>query len=70
PLLVGVSRKRMIADLTGVLDPLARVHGSVGAHVAAVARGARLVRTHDVAATRQALDAAWPILSPAFPAGH
>jgi dihydropteroate synthase len=38
--------------------------------VAAVARGARLVRTHDVAATRQALDAAWPILSPAFPAGH
>lgn len=64
PLLVGVSRKRVVGDLTGVADPLARVHGGVGLHVAAVARGAAIVRTHDVAATRQALDAAWPVLAP------
>lgn len=65
PLLVGVSRKRVVGELTGVTEPAARVHGSVGAHLAAVMRGASIVRTHDVAATRQALDAAWPILAPA-----
>lgn len=65
PLLVGVSRKRFVGDLTGITEPAARLHGGVGAHVAAVARGAAIVRTHDVAATRQALDAAWPILAPA-----
>jgi dihydropteroate synthase len=32
------------------------VHGSVGAAVAAFERGARILRVHDVAATRQALD--------------
>ena len=63
--LVGVSRKRFVGDLTGIADPVARLHGGVGAHVAAVARGAMLVRTHDVTATRQALDAAWPLLMPA-----
>ncbi|MCU0619221.1 MAG: dihydropteroate synthase [Gemmatimonadaceae bacterium] len=65
PLLVGVSRKRIIGDLTGIAEPEARLFGGLGAHVAAVAAGARLVRTHDVAATRQALDAAWPLLAPA-----
>jgi dihydropteroate synthase len=65
PLLVGVSRKRFVGDLTGIADPAARLNGGVGAHLAAVARGAAIVRTHDVAATRQALDAAWPILAPA-----
>ncbi|MCB9681562.1 MAG: dihydropteroate synthase [Alphaproteobacteria bacterium] len=55
PVLVGASRKRFIGDLTGVTDPAARVHGSVGAALAAVANGARILRVHDVAATIQAL---------------
>jgi dihydropteroate synthase len=58
PVMVGASRKRFVGELTGIRDPAARVYGSVGAAVAAYERGARIVRVHDVAATRQALDVA------------
>ncbi len=63
PLLVGASRKRFVGELSGVADPAARVHGSVGAHVAALASGARLFRVHDARAHREALDVAWAVLS-------
>ncbi|EGZ47425.1 dihydropteroate synthase [Neisseria wadsworthii] len=56
PLLIGVSRKRMIADLTGEQEPKERVYGSVAAALAAVARGAQIVRVHDVKATVDALN--------------
>lgn len=58
PVLVGASRKRFIGELSGVRDAAARVHGSVGAAIAAFERGARILRVHDVAATRQALNVA------------
>ncbi len=61
PLLVGASRKRMIGELTGEKESKKRVLGSVAAHLAAVARGARIIRVHDVAAHRQALDVFWAI---------
>lgn len=54
PVLVGMSRKGMIGTLTG--RPIAeRTPGSVTAAVLAAQRGARLLRVHDVAATRDAL---------------
>lgn len=62
PLLVGVSRKRFIGEITQVSSPAERVHGTVGANVAALARGARLFRVHDVRASREALDVAWRVL--------
>ncbi len=62
PLLAGASRKRFVGELSGVAEPAERVHGSVGAHVAALARGARLFRVHDVRAHREALDVAWAVL--------
>ncbi|MBX3706918.1 MAG: dihydropteroate synthase [Pseudomonadales bacterium] len=54
PLLVGLSRKRMIGALTGraIGD---RMAGSVVAAVLAVERGANLVRVHDVTETADAL---------------
>lgn len=55
PLLIGVSRKSMIGGLTGETDAAARVHGSVAAVLASVARGAQIVRVHDVKATADAL---------------
>lgn len=55
PLLIGVSRKTMIGELTGETDAAARVHGSVAAALASVARGAQIVRVHDVKATADAL---------------
>jgi dihydropteroate synthase len=58
PVLVGASRKRFIGQLTGETRPAHRVFGSVGAAVAAYERGASIVRVHDVAATRAALDVA------------
>ena len=58
PVVVGASRKRFIGELSGMQEPAARVHGSVGAAIAAFERGARILRVHDVAATRQALNVA------------
>ncbi len=55
PLLIGVSRKRMIGELSGEADAAQRVHGSVAAALAAVARGAQVIRVHDVKATADAL---------------
>ncbi len=55
PLLIGASRKSFIAKLTGVEPPDARVMGSIGAALAAVAQGVHIIRVHDVAATREAL---------------
>lgn len=57
PVLVGVSRKSLIGQLTGrPVDQ--RLAGSIGGALAAAARGARILRVHDVAATRDAL-AVW-----------
>lgn len=54
PLLVGLSRKSMLGTLTGQKRPEQRVNAGLAAVAAAILRGARLVRTHDVAATRDA----------------
>src|SRR5512135_3204835 len=54
PVLAGLSRKSMLGALTGrAVDE--REFAGVAAHLAAVARGARLLRVHDVAAMRDAL---------------
>jgi len=58
PVVVGASRKRFIGEVTGESNPSHRVFGSVGAAVTAYLRGARVLRVHDVAATRHALDVA------------
>ncbi|HKG90353.1 MAG TPA: dihydropteroate synthase [Gemmatimonadaceae bacterium] len=63
PVVVGVSRKRFIGELTGVATAAERVHGTVGANVAALSLGARIFRVHDVRASRQALDVAWAVLT-------
>lgn len=55
PVLIGASRKRFIGLLSGVDQAADRVHGSIGAAIAAVSRGADLIRVHDVSATIQAI---------------
>ncbi len=54
PLVVGLSRKSMIGKLLG-LETGERLAASIALAILAVERGARLVRSHDVAATWQAL---------------
>ena len=54
PLLVGASRKRFISSVVPS-EPRQRIGGSIAAHLIAVKGGARIIRTHDVAETVQAL---------------
>jgi dihydropteroate synthase len=56
-LLAGMSRKAMLGRITG-REVGERVFASVAAALIAVEKGARIVRVHDVAATRDAL-AVW-----------
>jgi dihydropteroate synthase len=63
PVMVGVSRKRFIAELTDEPVPANRVAGTVAANVAALERGARIFRVHDVRPNRQGLDVAWAIMT-------
>lgn len=58
PILIGVSRKRMIGKLTGIANPKERTQGSVDAALKAVKKGAHIVRVHDVKETLEALKAA------------
>ncbi|MDR1775515.1 MAG: dihydropteroate synthase [Actinomycetes bacterium] len=54
--LVGLSRKSMVAGLTGIARPDARDDASAQLAAALAAAGADIVRVHDVAATHAALD--------------
>ena len=54
PVLAGLSRKSVLGKIAG-LEMHERVHASVAAAVLAVMKGAKIVRVHDVKATRDAL---------------
>jgi dihydropteroate synthase len=54
PLLVGASRKRFISSVVPS-EPHQRLGGSIAAHLVAAEGGARIIRTHDVSETVQAL---------------
>ena len=54
PLLAGLSRKSMLGAVTGnSVDH--RIHESIAAALLAVVKGAKIVRVHDVTATKEAL---------------
>jgi dihydropteroate synthase len=55
PLCVGVSRKSFIGEIIGRVGTEARLAGSLAATAIAVANGASLIRTHDVAETIDAV---------------
>ncbi|MBN4668049.1 dihydropteroate synthase [Pandoraea nosoerga] len=55
PLLVGMSRKRMLGEITGRETPTQRRAASVAAAICAAQQGAAIVRVHDVAETVDAL---------------
>ncbi len=62
PILVGVSRKSFIGALVGEPDAARRLPGSLAAALFALARGASILRVHDVAETVQALRV-WQLLT-------
>ncbi len=55
PVLVGASRKGFIGQVTGAKNAADRLPGSLACACAAAEAGVEIIRTHDVAATRQAL---------------
>jgi dihydropteroate synthase len=61
PILLGVSRKRFIGDLTGVRTPADRICGTAAACAMAVAAGALVLRVHDVREVREAAAVAFAI---------
>lgn len=56
PVLLAASRKKLIDHISDVPNPRDRVPGSLAAALAGAAQGVQIVRVHDVAATRQALN--------------
>jgi dihydropteroate synthase len=56
PVLVGVSRKKMIGQMLGLKNTDERLMGSVALALLAAQRGAAILRVHDVLETRQAID--------------
>jgi len=68
PILVGVSRKSMVGHLTR-LPVDQRLGSSIAAALAAVARGAHVVRVHDVAQTVAALTV-WQAVQDQSPAAR
>ena len=63
PILVGTSRKSFIGKLT-YADVDQRLGGTIASNVLAYARGAEILRVHDVGPVREALIAAEAILDP------
>src|SRR5262249_26188458 len=55
PVMIGASRKSFLGEVWGISAAADRLLPSVVAAVAAARAGARFLRVHDVAATRQAL---------------
>jgi dihydropteroate synthase len=66
PVLVGASRKSFIGVLNDA-EPDDRLEGSLASAVLAAMAGAGIVRVHDVAQTRRALDVATAIAHPRAP---
>ena len=55
-ILLGVSRKSFIGRLGNAPEPKDRLPGSLAAGIVGLDRGVQILRVHDVAETRQAVD--------------
>ncbi|MCF6264763.1 MAG: dihydropteroate synthase [Xanthomonadales bacterium] len=62
PLLVGISRKSMLGEVTGA-DISDRMPAGIAAATIAVRQGAKIIRTHDVAATVQAMKLSYAVMA-------
>ena len=56
PVLLGASRKRFIGTVSAEAEATRRLPGSLAVALAGVAQGVQMIRVHDVAETRQALE--------------
>ncbi len=64
PVVVGVSRKSFLGHITGRAEPTDRLHATSAAVAMAVARGARVLRVHDVREMKDVIAVAFAVLYP------
>ena len=55
PILLGISRKKYIKELSGKNDSLSRIGGTVSASIFAMMQGIQMIRVHDVNEINQSL---------------
>jgi dihydropteroate synthase len=63
PILLPVSRKTVIGDVLGIVDPADRDAGTIACVVAGTLRGASIFRVHNVHAVVQSLRVIYPIVA-------
>ena len=66
PMVLGVSRKSTIGKILGGVPPSERINGSLAASVYGATNGAKIIRTHDVKQTVEALkvaDVLWQMMN-------
>jgi dihydropteroate synthase len=63
PIVLGVSRKSTIGKILGGAPPIERINGSIAAAVYGAINGAKIIRTHDVRQTVEALKIADVLIS-------
>ncbi len=64
PVMLGVSRKRCLGQVTGENDPMDREAATLACHVLAQSKGVQIFRTHDVKNAVRAARMAAAILNP------
>ena len=62
PFLMGLSRKRVIAQASGQKEPEKRIFGNIAAHTVSVSGGANIIRVHDVENEKQGIKTAEEII--------
>ena len=55
PILLGISRKKFIKELSGTNDSSSRVGGTISSSIYAMMQGVQLLRIHDVNEINQSL---------------
>ena len=55
PILISVSNKSFLGEITGKENPSDRLFGSIAAETVSVLNGANIIRTHNVEATKDAI---------------
>ena len=55
PIMLGVSRKRFIKDLSGINDSKERLGGTVSSSIYAMLQGVQILRVHNINEVNQSL---------------
>jgi len=55
PILLGISRKRFIKEISGINDSMERIGGTVSSSLFAIMRGVQILRVHDVNEIKQSV---------------